>query len=178
MRGARRTLSLAGNLRAVGVRGIVGSLKGVAVETLVHPFSRSNPRSDYFIECGSQPPEFDDRREPVSATAAATLLGIREFLDAMPELAERRARLQVVGRRHPRPVRRALAVTLVGTQTAGARRAASRAGRGLRPVGHRPERDGRFVGRVSARGVEPGPADSIEVGCPRHHPTAASYSAW
>ena len=94
MRGARRTLSLAGNLKAVGVRGIVGSLKGVAVETLVHPFSRSNPRSDYFIECGSQPPEFDDRREPVSAPAAATLLGIREFLDAMPELAERRARLQ------------------------------------------------------------------------------------
>jgi hypothetical protein len=56
-------------------------------------------RAEYRIERAAASGALDGRTEPFPADAAATLEGVREFLDSLPELSTRRAYLQSRRRR-------------------------------------------------------------------------------
>jgi GT2 family glycosyltransferase len=93
VRGARRDLPIADNLRRVGPRGLLGA----TFDTLLPSVRRSTPppsRRAYLIEQVRQARDFDNRREPVPADGAARLLGIHDFLRDLPALSARRRMLQ------------------------------------------------------------------------------------
>jgi GT2 family glycosyltransferase len=93
LRGARRDLPIAVNLRRVGLRGLAGAAR----DTLLRrPGIAATPQSRdmYFIERGRQGRELDGRRDALPADAAARLLGIQDFLRDLPALSGRRAEIQ------------------------------------------------------------------------------------
>jgi len=93
-RGAARRLGLAGSVRRVGVRGLLGSgvrlLQFIARDDL----ARLGRRWAYFLEREPPPPGFDAGQEPVPADAAATLAALAEFTSMLPRLVEERAGIQ------------------------------------------------------------------------------------
>ncbi|MCA1584382.1 MAG: glycosyltransferase family 2 protein [Acidobacteria bacterium] len=98
LRGVRRNLPLADNLRRIGLRGLAGA----AIDTLLPRLRRTvtpASRRAYLIEHEWQDPAFDGRREAIPADAAARLLGIQDFLRELPELSARRRDLQSRRRR-------------------------------------------------------------------------------
>ena len=99
MRGARKELPLTVNLRRVGAAGCISAAVYVAREIWTGSLGNTNARDSYLIERGGQPASFDAHAEPIPANAAAALLGIRDFLDSLPELSARRRALQARRRR-------------------------------------------------------------------------------
>ena len=95
IRGARKHLSIAENLRKVGARGLAGAAWWAVRETIFdrppNPVAR---RPGYFIELGSRSRSFDMTDERLPPSAGARLLGLYEFLQSLPELTERRQWLQ------------------------------------------------------------------------------------
>jgi hypothetical protein len=101
-RGATRRLSVADNLRQVGVGGILGAMRE-GFRSSFAPAAVSN-RSAYLIERGVAAPDLDGRLEPIPAGAAAALVGLHDFLRSLPALSERRAGLQSARRRSDREI--------------------------------------------------------------------------
>ena len=99
MRGARRGLPMTVNLRRVGAAGFVGAGIYVIKEIWTGSLGDASSRDSYLIERGGQPASFDAHEEPMPASAAAALLGIRDFLDGLPALSARRRTLQARRRR-------------------------------------------------------------------------------
>ncbi|MEO8259438.1 MAG: glycosyltransferase family 2 protein [Acidobacteriota bacterium] len=98
-RGARKELPLLVNLKRVGAAGCVSAGGYLAREIWTGSLGDVNSRASYLIERGGQPASFDAHAEPIPASAAAALLGIRDFLDSLPELSLRRQALQARRRR-------------------------------------------------------------------------------
>ncbi len=99
MRGARKELPLTVNLQRVGAAGCISAAAYVAREIWTGSPGNTNARDSYLIERGGQPASFDAHAESLPASAAAALLGIRDFLDSLPELSARRRALQARRRR-------------------------------------------------------------------------------
>ncbi len=95
--GARKHLPLLVNLRRLGPLGFVGAVGYVAKEFWAGSFGDRGSRDVYLLELGGQPASFDAHGERVPATAAATLLGLRDFLESLPDVSARRREIQ--GRR-------------------------------------------------------------------------------
>ena len=96
-RGVRRRQGIAENARHLGLRGLAGAMLEVARETV-----RPTPDAvaEYRIERGgSGHAVLVGRVEPFPSSAAAALTGVHEFIDGLPELSERRRRLQSARRR-------------------------------------------------------------------------------
>lgn len=98
LRGVRRNLPLADNLRRIGARGLAGA----ALDTLLPQLRRSTAppsRRAYLIEHERQERAFDGRREAFPPDAAARLLGLQDFLRELRALSGRRRDLQARRRR-------------------------------------------------------------------------------
>lgn len=96
LRGARRDLPIATNLRRVGLRGLAGATRDTLLGrsgVTIAPASRDI----YRIEHQQQGRELDGRQDALPADAAGRLLGIQDFLHDLPALSARRAEIQ--GRR-------------------------------------------------------------------------------
>ncbi len=90
-RGVSRRRSAAANLRRLGLRGVAG----VARDLAAGPQAPSGAsRKDYQIERGAAGLALDGRVESFPSTAAATLAGLQELLESLPELSMRRRWLQ------------------------------------------------------------------------------------
>jgi hypothetical protein len=87
------------NLQRVGAAGCISAAADVARELLTKSPANPNARDSYLVERGGQPASFDAHAESLPAGAAAALLGIRDFLDSLPELSARRRALQARRRR-------------------------------------------------------------------------------
>jgi GT2 family glycosyltransferase len=97
--GARKELGVRTNLQRVGVRGLANAALYVAKEVLTGSFGSHGARLAYLMEHRPQSASFDAHVEAVPPAAAAELLGVRDFIDSLPELAARRAWLQARRRR-------------------------------------------------------------------------------
>jgi GT2 family glycosyltransferase len=97
-RGARRQMGTRWNLRRVGAQGLVGAMRDVALE-IGSAWQRSSPRTRYQIERTDPNAAVQGRSERVAIGVVAALLGIRDFIHALPELSARRAGLQSARRR-------------------------------------------------------------------------------
>jgi GT2 family glycosyltransferase len=95
-RGVSRERSMLDNARRLGVRGMFGAMRQVAREASPAAASR---RAEYRIECGAAGAALDGRTESFPTGAAAALSGVHAFLDSLPELTVRRARIQASRRR-------------------------------------------------------------------------------
>ena len=89
---------MAGNLRRLGVGGLVGAI-GDGVGDVVSSLARQGARARYLIERQTGGAALDAQPEEVPATAAAVLLGIQDFLRMLPDLSARRTMLQARRRR-------------------------------------------------------------------------------
>lgn len=96
-RGVSKQRSLGENLRRLGIRGLAEAAGQVARDTAVA--ISGPPRDAYLIERGASSPALDARMEPFPVGAAAGLSGLHDFLVSLPELSERRRRLQAARRR-------------------------------------------------------------------------------
>lgn len=92
-RGARRTRGTAANLRQVGFAGLAGAAVEAGREVL-GGWEALPARERFLIERASPATASSAQAEPVSTATVAALLGIQDFLDMLPELGERRRRLQ------------------------------------------------------------------------------------
>jgi GT2 family glycosyltransferase len=102
--GARRELSLVENVGRVGPMGFARAARQVGWEILSGSFGSSGSRLAYLIEQRPQPASFDLRTEPVAAATAAELLGLRDFLDGLPALSERRRWIQAQRQRSDKEI--------------------------------------------------------------------------
>lgn len=102
--GARRELGLSTNLRRVGVKGLVKAAGYAASEITSGEFGGHGTRRPYMIELGAQSASFDAHAEGVPVETVAELLGLRDFLDSLPELSKRRRWLQSRRRRSDREI--------------------------------------------------------------------------
>jgi hypothetical protein len=99
--GVSRRHSVAQNLRQVGVRGLVGVAQQVAQDSV--PMSGAH-RAHYDVERGVAPLALDGESEAFPIEAVAALAGLREFIESLPALSDRRARLQASRRRTDREI--------------------------------------------------------------------------
>ncbi len=104
LRGASKQLSVLENVRRVRLRGFLGAAKLTVRQTIFDTYANAARRAGYFLELGSQPPDFDLREEPFPAAAGAILLGLSEFLRSLPQLRARRAMLQSLRERTDREI--------------------------------------------------------------------------
>ncbi len=93
MRGARRDLGIGGNLRKLGAGGLAGAVVD-ALGDIRLGWGQAGARGRYLIEAGAQAAALEGRRERVSPMVLGSLLGVRDFLEMLPELSRRRAALQ------------------------------------------------------------------------------------
>lgn len=103
LRGARRDLPLAANLRRVGWRGLAGAARDTLLRrsgVVATPASRDM----FLIEQRRQGRELDGRQDALPADAAGRLLGLKDFLHDLPALSARRAGLQRRRRRSDREI--------------------------------------------------------------------------
>lgn len=96
-RGARRTRGAADNLRQLGVKGLAAALQET-VRDVVSGWEMPPTRERFLIErvAAAAGPALP---EEVPAAVLATLLGVQDFIDMLPELSARRAALQAQRRR-------------------------------------------------------------------------------
>jgi GT2 family glycosyltransferase len=97
-RGARRQMGTIWNLRRVGARGLVGAARDV-VREIGSGWRVPNSRTQYQIERTKPSAALEGQLERVPIGSVAALLGVRDFLEALPELSARRAWLQAARRR-------------------------------------------------------------------------------
>jgi GT2 family glycosyltransferase len=92
-RGARRDFGVGGNLRKLGAGGLAGAAWDAARDVRLG-WGQGGARTRYLIEEGGQAAALEGRRERVSPMVLAAVLGVKDFLEMLPELSERRATLQ------------------------------------------------------------------------------------
>jgi len=92
-RGAQRRRSVVENVRHVGLGGLAGAAVSAARDVL-RGWEAPPARDRFLIERASPATAAAAQAEPVPTAAVAALLGVRDFLDMLPELSERRAWLQ------------------------------------------------------------------------------------
>ena len=97
-RGAQRKMGIAANLRQVGIGGLAGAAVSAARDVL-GGWEALPARERFLIERASPATASSAQAESVSTAAVAALLGVRDFLDMLPELGRRRAWLQARRRR-------------------------------------------------------------------------------
>src|SRR5262249_34529550 len=89
--GVNRRQSIGDNLRQIGVKGIFGVAQQVAQGSSGLAGSH---RAHYDVERGAAPLALDGESESMPVAAVAALAGLREFIESIPQLSERRAWLQ------------------------------------------------------------------------------------
>ena len=103
VRGARRQYGTFRNLRLVGARGLAGS----AATRFARGSRRresSGGRATYLIEHTGPTTGLEGRQEWLPTPTVARLMGLLDFVAMLPELSERRARLQGQRRRSDREI--------------------------------------------------------------------------
>jgi GT2 family glycosyltransferase len=93
-RGVSRRNGVWRNVRQLGARGFAD-----AVTEAIRKTAAPAARADYWIERAAASAALDGRTESFPTEAAATLQGVHEFLESLPELTVRRAFLQSLRRR-------------------------------------------------------------------------------
>jgi hypothetical protein len=101
-RGVTKRMSIAANLRHVGVRGLLGALRQATQASSVP--AAPSIRAQYQIERGPSPLDLDARGEAIPTRAAAGLAGVSDFLVELPGLSPKRAWLQSARRRSDREI--------------------------------------------------------------------------
>ena len=97
-RGARRERGTIANLKRVGLGGLAGSALDV-LRDVRGGWAAPAARNSYLVERTRPSGALEGQVEHVPAATVATLLGVQDFVDALPELSARRARLQAGRRR-------------------------------------------------------------------------------
>src|SRR5690606_33384443 len=87
-RGARRDFGIGGNLRKLGIGGLAGAAWDAARDVRLG-WGQGGARTRYLIEEGGQAAALEGRRERVSPLVLAGLLGLKDFLEMIPELSQR-----------------------------------------------------------------------------------------
>ncbi len=103
VRGARRQFGTLRNLRRVGPRGIAGAALDVA-RGVRDGSDSTGARATYLIEHTGPTTGLEGRQEWLPTSTVARLLGLGDFVAMLPELSERRARLQKQRRRSDREI--------------------------------------------------------------------------
>jgi len=92
-RGARRQYGAIANLRRVGLKGLAGAWLDL-LRDVRDGWELSGARAAYLLESSRPNAAMEGQHEHVPAAAVAQLLGVRDFIEMLPELGRRRAWLQ------------------------------------------------------------------------------------
>ena len=103
VRGARRQFGTLRNLRLMGPRGLTGALLDVA-RGVRDGSASTGARATYLIEHTRPTTGLEGRYEWLPTATVARLLGLSDFVAMLPELSERRSRLQGQRRRSDREI--------------------------------------------------------------------------